>query len=93
MDAAQSYLDGLLDELWRADLRRAGRPDLDALEEQSSRAGGEAQARYEAGLIAQARSIVDGKTAQAPTREHLRVLLERLDGALPAPLAGEETPF
>lgn len=40
----------------------------------------EARARYESAVVQEARAIVDGDSTQAPTAEHLRVLLAWLDG-------------
>lgn len=42
------------------------------------------QDRYEARLCAEARAIVAGTSDAQPHREHLRLLLEALDGALGA---------
>ncbi len=39
-----------------------------------------AQARYESMVVKEARAIVDGKIPLPPTKEHLRVVLEWLDG-------------
>ena len=43
----------------------------------------EAAERYEFELIEEARRIVAGVTLALPTEAHLRVLLNRLDGARP----------
>ncbi len=42
---------------------------------------GLAQDRYENGLVEESRRIVAGEIDAIPTREHLRILLERLDAA------------
>ena len=60
MDEGARYLNALLDSLW-------------LLEQQASAASGEAQDRYESGLIDEARAIAAGDLDQAPTSEHLRV--------------------
>lgn len=41
----------------------------------------EARARYESGIVEEARAIAAGRSAKLATREHLRVLLDWLDGA------------
>ena len=41
----------------------------------------EARERYESAVVEEARAIVDGRTMKTATEEHLRVLLEWLDGA------------
>jgi len=41
----------------------------------------EAQARYEAAIVEESRAIVAGEHSGVPSVEHLRVLLEWLDGA------------
>jgi len=41
----------------------------------------EARARYESKVVEEARAIAEGRTAKLATKEHLRVLLEWLDGA------------
>jgi len=40
----------------------------------------DARARYEAQIVAEARAIVGGERDSVPSLEHLRVLLEWLDG-------------
>ena len=44
---------------------------------------GDARACYECTLVERARRIVAGDSGEAPTREHLRVLLTWLDGRPP----------
>ena len=41
----------------------------------------EAQAHYESSVVEEARAIVAGRSKNPPAKEHLRVLLEWLDGA------------
>ena len=41
----------------------------------------EAQVRYESGIVQEARDILDGQCVKAATVEHLRVLLDWLDGS------------
>lgn len=41
----------------------------------------EARARYESAVVEEARAIVEGRTMKLATKEHLRVLLDWLDGA------------
>ncbi|MCP4450306.1 MAG: hypothetical protein GY809_02515 [Planctomycetes bacterium] len=41
----------------------------------------EAQSRYESAIVAEAREIVQGQCLKQATSEHLRVVLEWLDGA------------
>ncbi len=59
----------------------------------------EAQARYESAVVEEARAIVDDRVPLLPTKEHLRVVLEWLDGtriklnqAQPEQQQGEDTP-
>ncbi len=80
MDEGIRFLNGMLDSLW-------------LLEQRASAASGKAQDRYESGLIDEARAIATGDLDQAPTSEHLRVLIERLDSATLAQDDGEEAPF
>lgn len=47
----------------------------------SSVRSGEAQDRYESGIVREAREIASGDTEKAANAEHLRVLLNRLDSA------------
>lgn len=59
--------------------------DMDpALEEWSSAASGNAQARYEEAVFSEAVGIVDGRLSAAPSVEHLRVLLARFDRSVRA---------
>lgn len=94
-DPGMAHLNGLLDYLWVTDLRGACQRDRDELlEAQSAAASAQAQARYESGVIEEARSIVAGENETAPTVEHLRVLLVWLDGAMSAPEKEDgEAPF
>lgn len=41
----------------------------------------EARAHYESAVVEEARAIVEGRTVKLATKEHLRVVLEWLDGA------------
>lgn len=41
----------------------------------------EARSRYESQVVEEARAIAEGRSIKPATREHLRVLLEWLDGA------------
>jgi hypothetical protein len=41
----------------------------------------EARAHYESGIVEEARAIAAGRSAKLASREHLRVLLDWLDGA------------
>jgi hypothetical protein len=41
----------------------------------------EARARYESAIVDEARAIVEGRNPKPVTKEHLRVVLEWLDGA------------
>ena len=52
-----------------------------------------AQDNYEAGVIEEARSIVNGECEAQPAVEHLRILLAWLDGSGSHPLANEDAPF
>ena len=54
---------------------------------------GRAQDRYEVRIIEEARAIVAGKSKAAPTVEHLRVLLEWLDGASEQEHEQDSRPF
>jgi hypothetical protein len=40
----------------------------------------EAQARYESAIVVEARQIAEGSSLKPATKEHLRVVLEWLDG-------------
>jgi hypothetical protein len=79
----------VLDNLFRDNQR-------ESLEQQQAY---EAQARYESMVVQEARAIVGERINLPPTKEHLRVLLEWLDGtrvrlkqAQPEIEQGENTP-
>ena len=94
MDSAHAFLDGLLDELYLREVRRGAQAALEDLEDQSSAASDAAREAYERGMVEQARAIVAGKIEEPPTLEHMRVLLDRLDSAAPAPAQLDgEAPF
>jgi|WetSurMetagenome_2_1015567.scaffolds.fasta_scaffold1186887_2 hypothetical protein len=87
-DPGMAYLNGLIDDMFMADVRRYAHecrryrddeaPMDEALESQSSAAGGLAQDRYESRLIEEARAIAAGTSTVQPTAEHVRVLVGRL---------------
>lgn len=53
----------------------------------------EAQERYEAEIVEQARQIAAGRSMALPTREHLRVVLSWLDGVGPQSRERQAAPF
>lgn len=52
----------------------------------------EARARYEARIVSEARAIVAGEKECSPTVEHLRVVLDWLDGTHGIAAVDEEIP-
>lgn len=93
-DPGMALLNAITDRLWWADIERQ-RQESDARQEDlDSDPSAAAQDRYETSVIDEARAIVAGKVARAPTVEHLRIALAWLDGALSAPQQTEgESPF
>lgn len=53
----------------------------------------EAEAAYERATVAAARAIVAGELTEPPTVEHLRVLIDWLDGAQSRPSPLDDAPF
>ncbi|WP_041066113.1 hypothetical protein [Thiolapillus brandeum] len=49
--------------------------------------------QYESGLIEEARAMVAGQKDAQPTVEHVRVLLEWLDGCMYEPKPATQPPF
>lgn len=97
-DPGMAYLNALLDDAFLLELRSAAyrqgyRHDGAGLDEQleneSSRASGDAQDEYEEDMVYEARAIVAGTSAVAPTVEHLRILL----GRIPQPVNLNGSPF
>ena len=97
-DPGMAYLNALLDDAFLLELRRTARAlgyrydgaGLDEqLENESSRASGDAQDEYEEDMVYEARAIVAGTSAVAPTVEHLRILL----GRIPQPVNLNGSPF
>jgi hypothetical protein len=90
------HLNDALDDMWLASFRGGAAAvehpvdDIRACNDTNSAAE---QERYEGNLIEQARAIVDGAHAGPPTVEHLRVLLDWLDGAQPHASALDTAPF
>jgi len=89
-----ALLNGLIDRLWWADVEQQRREYDERQADLGDAASAAARDRYEAAVIDEARAIVAGEIEQAPSVEHLRIALEWMDGARPAPREEDgEAPF
>jgi len=77
----------------RFSLSLDGAPVDSLLVDLGAAASAAAKAMYQDRIVSEARAIVAGELAVSPTDEHLRVLLDRLDGLQPRPSALDEKPF